>query len=59
MMAQSADCVSYPPVDRVVNIHDGLPQPPHIIKSAIVKGTYGYWHYGCDGVDDRVGFLDI
>ncbi|XP_034991709.2 inactive Ufm1-specific protease 1 [Zootoca vivipara] len=36
------------------NVHLGLPlpdPPPHCL--ALVSGSYRYYHYGCDGVDDR------
>ncbi|XP_078527536.1 ufm1-specific protease 1 [Lissotriton helveticus] len=36
------------------NVHEGLPPPTSQIKhTALVRGDYLYYHYGCDGVDDR------
>ncbi|KAG9346619.1 hypothetical protein JZ751_006930 [Albula glossodonta] len=36
------------------NAHVGLPNPgPDITKCSIVSGEYFYFHYGCDGQDDR------
>ena len=38
------------------NIHVGLEPPKDVIVDSIhlVKGDYLYYHYGCDGFDDRV-----
>lgn len=35
------------------DVHEGLGLPPQASRSACVKGKYAYYHYGCDGVDDR------
>ncbi|KAJ1080170.1 hypothetical protein NDU88_000390 [Pleurodeles waltl] len=36
------------------NVHEGLPPPTSQIKdTTLVRGDYLYYHYGCDGVDDR------
>lgn len=36
------------------NVHLGLPLPPTGDgKCSLVKGDYFYFHYGCDGQDDR------
>lgn len=36
------------------NVHTGLPNPPSgAIKCSLIKGDYLYFHYGCDGQDDR------
>lgn len=36
------------------NVHSGLPEPvSHAVKSSQIKGDYLYFHYGCDGQDDR------
>ncbi|KAG8148162.1 hypothetical protein E2320_022366 [Naja naja] len=34
-------------------IHLGLPPPGCLHRLALVAGPYRYYHYGCDGVDDR------
>ncbi|XP_064595334.1 ufm1-specific protease 1-like [Liolophura sinensis] len=33
------------------NVHEGLPSPGDVVT--LVKGSYHYYHYGCDGFDDR------
>ena len=38
------------------NVHFNLPLPfdkSKLSKIETVKGAYEYWHYGCDGFDDR------
>uniref|UniRef100_A0A672GVL1 Ufm1-specific protease 1-like n=1 Tax=Salarias fasciatus TaxID=181472 RepID=A0A672GVL1_SALFA len=36
------------------NVHSGLPDPlPHPVKRSVIEGDYLYFHYGCDGQDDR------
>lgn len=35
------------------NVHCGLALPPCVDMVAMVAGDYLYYHYGCDGVDDR------
>ncbi|XP_058479531.1 inactive Ufm1-specific protease 1 [Solea solea] len=36
------------------NVHTDLPNPlPRHVKCTLVKGDYRYFHYGCDGQDDR------
>ncbi|KAM4564582.1 ufm1-specific protease 1 [Fundulus diaphanus] len=36
------------------NVHTGLPDPlTGPVKRSLVKGDYLYFHYGCDGQDDR------
>ena len=37
------------------DVHCALPEVENfqIKKIETVKGSYEYWHYGCDGVDDR------
>ncbi|XP_034020362.1 inactive Ufm1-specific protease 1 [Thalassophryne amazonica] len=35
-------------------VHTGLPNPvPDPVKCSFVTGEYVYFHYGCDGLDDR------
>ncbi|XP_071808497.1 ufm1-specific protease 1-like [Asterias amurensis] len=39
---------------KLINIHTGLPLPEDGEgQVAMVTGDYQYYHYGCDGVDDR------
>ncbi|KAK7107109.1 ufm1-specific protease 1-like [Littorina saxatilis] len=38
---------------RLRNVHCGLPAPGAQHTVAVVRGDYEYWHYCCDGVDDR------
>ncbi|XP_053861485.1 inactive Ufm1-specific protease 1 [Malaclemys terrapin pileata] len=35
------------------DVHRGLPFPGSPTRAALVSGSYLYYHYGCDGVDDR------
>lgn len=36
------------------NVHIGLPIPAtNPVKCSLIKGDYFYFHYGCDGQDDR------
>lgn len=36
------------------NVHVGLPRPlTDPVKCSLVTGDYSYYHYGCDGQDDR------
>ncbi|XP_042368166.1 inactive Ufm1-specific protease 1 [Plectropomus leopardus] len=36
------------------NVHTGVPNPlTHPVKYSLIKGDYLYFHYGCDGQDDR------
>ncbi|XP_054921124.2 ufm1-specific protease 1 isoform X2 [Dermacentor andersoni] len=35
------------------DVHEGLGLPSQASRAACVKGKYAYYHYGCDGVDDR------
>ena len=35
------------------DVHNNL-SPPTRCVSFVVKGTYEYYHYKCDGQDDRV-----
>lgn len=36
------------------NVHSGLPAPlPDPVKCSVIRGDYLYFHYGCDGQDDR------
>ncbi|KAG2467692.1 inactive Ufm1-specific protease 1 [Polypterus senegalus] len=40
----------------ILNVHLGLPFPEpenNISRHTLVHGDYLYYHYGCDGVDDR------
>jgi len=40
------------------NVHEGLVPPPNC-DEIIVSSGYEYYHYNCDGVDDRVRQLYI
>ncbi|XP_069182025.1 ufm1-specific protease 1 isoform X2 [Procambarus clarkii] len=39
--------------DLLPNIHRGLQLPPEVSEAYHVVGDYLYYHYGCDGFDDR------
>jgi hypothetical protein len=42
------------PEDLVSNVHKDLQLPNDSIqKCALVEGDYQYFHYLCDGLDDR------
>lgn len=36
------------------NVHVNLPLPESTGETILVRGDYEYWHYGCDGFDDKV-----
>ena len=36
------------------NVHYGLKTPEDAQETVTVSGDYLYYHYGCDGFDDRV-----
>lgn len=40
----------------IKNIHEGVDPPSQEGETVLVKGQYDYWHYKCDGVDDRVSY---
>ncbi|XP_043464448.1 ufm1-specific protease 1 [Leptopilina heterotoma] len=35
------------------NVHVNLPLPESTGETFLVRGDYEYWHYGCDGFDDK------
>ena len=37
------------------NVHLGLPHPGPG-ETCLIKGDYEYWHYGCDGFNDKVQY---
>ncbi|XP_006262977.1 inactive Ufm1-specific protease 1 [Alligator mississippiensis] len=39
----------------LANVHEGLPppRPSPPAQLSLLRGTYFYYHYGCDGTDDR------
>ncbi|MCL4122841.1 UNVERIFIED_CONTAM: hypothetical protein GTU68_017376 [Idotea baltica] len=39
--------------DLLPNVHEGLPLPEDVTETECAKGDYLYYHYGCDGFDDR------
>ncbi|KAJ8008409.1 hypothetical protein DPEC_G00104520 [Dallia pectoralis] len=46
--------VSECPGALLQNAHIGLPSPaPDIVKCSLISGDCLYFHYGCDGLDDR------
>lgn len=38
---------------RLTNVHEGLAVPLDSVEVEVVKGTYEFYHYLCDGIDDR------
>ncbi|XP_061566038.1 inactive Ufm1-specific protease 1 [Cololabis saira] len=61
--AEPIDCVESAVLERnplqkistlSTNVHMGLLNPPEVaVKLSTIKGDYQYFHYGCDGQDDR------
>lgn len=41
-------------LDLLQNVHLGLEDPLEFGQTYLVKGTYRYYHYGCDKVNDQV-----
>lgn len=39
--------------DLLRNVHETI-LPPEPGESLLIKGVYEYWHYGCDGFNDKV-----
>ncbi|CAL4072483.1 unnamed protein product [Meganyctiphanes norvegica] len=39
--------------DLLANVHKDLATPTALVEVALVVGDYLYYHYGCDGFDDR------
>ncbi|XP_071542301.1 ufm1-specific protease 1-like [Panulirus ornatus] len=39
--------------DLLTNVHRGLQLPADVSEVELVFGDYLYYHYGCDGFDDR------
>ena len=39
------------------NVHERLSLPDPNGETFLVKGDYEYWHYGCDGFNDKVLYL--
>lgn len=35
-------------------VHEGLPDPSTTGRSHLIKGSYRYFHYSCDGFKDQV-----
>ncbi|XP_069502188.1 ufm1-specific protease 1 isoform X2 [Ambystoma mexicanum] len=55
-MKRSGLDVLYAPanMDLIRNIHEDVPPPTNRSnRTTLVHGDYMYYHYGCDGVDDR------
>lgn len=43
--------------DLLKNIHRGI-SLPNDGDTSFVQGPYEYWHYGCDGFNDRVCIIN-
>lgn len=39
------------------NVHEKLPLPELIGDTFLIRGDYEYWHYECDGFNDKVIFF--
>lgn len=44
--------------DLLRNVHRDIPAP-EVGQSFFVQGDYEYWHYGCDGFNDKVCNLNL
>ena len=43
-----------PKYELLKNVHEGASRPFTEPKTLLtIKGSFEYWHYGCDGFDDR------
>jgi hypothetical protein len=40
--------------DLLSNVHEGIEPPTANGITIVIQGPYHYYHYGCDGVDDKV-----
>ncbi|KAK7494767.1 hypothetical protein BaRGS_00013894 [Batillaria attramentaria] len=47
-----AKCFDFVPMELLQNVHIGL-DPSGEENGATTRGDYDYWHYCCDGLDDR------
>ena len=36
------------------NVHESLSELAGTVEKIVVRGDYQYWHYLCDGTDDRL-----
>ena len=36
-----------------MNLHSKVPPVSEALECSVVHGDYRYWHYLCDGTDDR------
>lgn len=41
-------------VNLLKNVHEKLPLPEPTGDTFLIRGDYEYWHYGCDGFNDKV-----
>lgn len=37
------------------NVHAGIAPPTAAGTTTLIQGSYQYYHYGCDGFNDKVG----
>jgi len=36
------------------NVHEGIKSPTAAGTATLIQGAYQYYHYGCDGFNDKV-----
>jgi len=36
------------------NVHEGIKPPTAAGTATLIQGSYQYYHYGCDGFNDKV-----
>jgi hypothetical protein len=36
------------------NVHENIEPPTAGGTTSLIRGSYQYYHYGCDGLNDRV-----
>jgi hypothetical protein len=40
------------------NVHEGIELPTTNGTTTVIQGSYHYYHYGCDGINDMVKAQD-
>lgn len=45
-------------LDLLLNVHSNLEPPKPDGSTYLMRGNYHYYHYGCDGFQDVVSFVD-
>lgn len=45
-------------LDLLLNVHSNLEPPKPDGSTYLMRGNYHYYHYGCDGFQDVVSYVD-